>query len=199
VTSLGADCIAKEMRAEHIELLQDLLDRAGISVARSRSPERYIGKPPSPSLAALIAAAPAGSGRATTLEGQLVVTAWSRSPSYGWTFAVGVPPDQLAANARQVVIIAVFLLMPVSPMSVYLFAAGMGFLWLGTVPLTSGLIAQIFGVRYLSTLSGIWPAQNMLQSGAEALPLGDCWRHSAVGGSGLDAGWMPFQGIFAFA
>ncbi len=31
----------------------------------------------------------------------------------------------------------------------------MGFLWLGTVPLTSGLIGQIFGVRYLSTLFGI--------------------------------------------
>jgi predicted MFS family arabinose efflux permease len=30
-----------------------------------------------------------------------------------------------------------------------------GFLWLGTVPLTSGLIAQIFGVRYLATLGGI--------------------------------------------
>src|SRR3546814_9555767 len=31
----------------------------------------------------------------------------------------------------------------------------MGFLWLGTVPLTSGLVGQIFGVRYLSTLYGI--------------------------------------------
>jgi hypothetical protein len=38
---------------------------------------------------------------------------------------------------------------------VYLFAAVIGFLWLGTVPLTSSLIAQIFGIRYLSTLSGI--------------------------------------------
>ena len=34
-------------------------------------------------------------------------------------------------------------------------AAVMGFLWLGTVPLTSGLVGQIFGVRYLSTLYGI--------------------------------------------
>ncbi len=53
------------------------------------------------------------------------------------------------------VIIGVFLLMPVSPMSVYLFAAGIGFLWLGTVPLTNGLVGQIFGVRYVSTLFGI--------------------------------------------
>ncbi len=48
-------------------------------------------------------------------------------------------------------------------------------------------------VALLSTLSGIWPAQNRLQSGAEALPLGDCWRHSAVGGEGLDKGWLPFH------
>jgi len=51
--------------------------------------------------------------------------------------------------------IAIFILLPITPFSVYVFAAVMGFLWLGTVPLTSGLIAQIFGVRYLSTLSGI--------------------------------------------
>ena len=53
------------------------------------------------------------------------------------------------------VAIAVFIALPVSPWSVYLFGAVIGFLWLGTVPLTSGLIAQIFGVRYLSTLTGI--------------------------------------------
>ncbi len=53
------------------------------------------------------------------------------------------------------VIIALFLGLPVSPLSVYLFAAGIGFLWLGTVPLTNGLVAQIFGVRFVSTLFGI--------------------------------------------
>lgn len=50
--------------------------------------------------------------------------------------------------------IAVFILLPITPLSVYIFAAVMGFLWLGTVPLTSGLIAQIFGVRYMATLGG---------------------------------------------
>ena len=39
-------------------------------------------------------------------------------------------------------------------MSVYVFSAVMGFLWLSTVPLTNGLVAQIFGVRYLSMLGG---------------------------------------------
>ena len=53
------------------------------------------------------------------------------------------------------VAIAAFISLPLTPLSVYLFGAVIGFLWLGTVPLTSGVIAQIFGVRYLSTLSGI--------------------------------------------
>jgi predicted MFS family arabinose efflux permease len=53
------------------------------------------------------------------------------------------------------VVFAIFVMLPVTPFSVYLFAAAIGFLWLGTVPVTSGLIAQIFGVKYLATLSGI--------------------------------------------
>lgn len=51
-------------------------------------------------------------------------------------------------------VIALFLILPLSPLSVAVFAAAMGFLWLGTVPLTNGLVAQIFGVRYLAMLSG---------------------------------------------
>ncbi len=54
---------------------------------------------------------------------------------------------------RAMVIMA-FILTPLSPMTVYLFSAAIGFLWLGTAPVTSALIAQIFGARYLSTLSG---------------------------------------------
>lgn len=53
------------------------------------------------------------------------------------------------------VAIALFISAPVSPLTVYLFGATIGFLWLGTVPVTNGLIAHIFGVRYLSTLGGI--------------------------------------------
>jgi len=52
-------------------------------------------------------------------------------------------------------LITVFLLAPMTPLTVYLFSATIGFLWLGTVPVTSGLIAHIFGPRYLSTLGGI--------------------------------------------
>jgi MFS family permease len=53
------------------------------------------------------------------------------------------------------VAIGLFMVLPTTPASVYIFAAAMGSLWLGTVPLTNGLVAQIFGVKYLSTLFGI--------------------------------------------
>jgi len=56
--------------------------------------------------------------------------------------------------ARSAVILP-FMLLPLSPATALVFAAAIGFLWLGTVPLTSGLVGQIFGVRYLSTLYGI--------------------------------------------
>ena len=51
--------------------------------------------------------------------------------------------------------IGLFMMLPITPVSVYIFAATMGSLWLGTVPLTNGLVAQIFGVKYLSTLFGM--------------------------------------------
>ena len=53
------------------------------------------------------------------------------------------------------VAIALFLLVPISAASALVFAATFGFLWLGTVPLTNGLIALIYGVRNLSALGGI--------------------------------------------
>jgi len=52
------------------------------------------------------------------------------------------------------VVIALFILTPVSEGSVYLFSAAIGLLWLSTVPLTNGVIGGIFGVAYMSTLSG---------------------------------------------
>lgn len=51
-------------------------------------------------------------------------------------------------------VIAAFVLVPTSPLTVILFAAGMGLLWLSTVPFTSGLVAVMFGPRYLGTLFG---------------------------------------------
>ncbi|MBF0269208.1 MAG: MFS transporter [Alphaproteobacteria bacterium] len=49
----------------------------------------------------------------------------------------------------------IFIFMPLSPFSVLLFAGSLGLLWLGTVPLTSGLVAQMFGPAYMSMLYGV--------------------------------------------
>ncbi|HJQ29925.1 MAG TPA: MFS transporter [Rubrobacter sp.] len=53
------------------------------------------------------------------------------------------------------VVIALFITLPPTSTVVLLFAAAMGVLWLSTVPLTSGLVAVMFGTRYLGTLFGI--------------------------------------------
>jgi predicted MFS family arabinose efflux permease len=52
------------------------------------------------------------------------------------------------------VAITAFVLTPLSPASVYVFSAVMGFLWLSTVPPTNAIVAQIFGVQYMSMLGG---------------------------------------------
>ncbi len=78
--------------------------------------------------------------------------------SYFWGWLGGYYTKKYLLSTlylTRAVAIAVFIALPVTPWSVYLFGAVIGFLWLGTVPLTSGVIAQIFGVRYLSTLTGI--------------------------------------------
>ena len=51
-------------------------------------------------------------------------------------------------------VLLLFVLAPLSTTSVLLFGAGMGLLWLSTVPLTSGLVATFFGTRYMATLFG---------------------------------------------
>ncbi len=53
------------------------------------------------------------------------------------------------------IIAAVFIMLPITPLSVIIFSVAMGSLWLATVPLTSGLIAHIYGLRYMGTLYGI--------------------------------------------
>lgn len=53
------------------------------------------------------------------------------------------------------IITAAFILTPMTPGTVLLFSVGMGSLWLATVPLTSGLVAHLYGLRYMGTLYGI--------------------------------------------
>ena len=56
--------------------------------------------------------------------------------------------------ALRSVAIVIFLNVPLTPMSVYVFSSVMGVLWLSTVPPTNAVVAQIFGVQYLSMLGG---------------------------------------------
>lgn len=57
--------------------------------------------------------------------------------------------------ALRSLVIAVFLAVPLTPVGVALFGAAIGFLWLGTVPLTSGLVAVFFGARHMAMLYGV--------------------------------------------
>lgn len=68
---------------------------------------------------------------------------WSKKGALSWIYF-----------ARGLVILGL-MLAPKTELTIYLFAGTMGILWLSTVPLTSGIVAQIFGVRYMATLFGI--------------------------------------------
>ena len=55
----------------------------------------------------------------------------------------------------RVVLISLLVFFPLTPFILYVFACGIGLLWLGTVPLTNGLVQQIFGLRYAAMLGSI--------------------------------------------
>lgn len=60
-----------------------------------------------------------------------------------------------AIYTGRTIVAALFIIMPITPVSVIVFSIAMGSLWLATVPLTSGLVAHIYGLRYMGTLYGI--------------------------------------------
>lgn len=60
-----------------------------------------------------------------------------------------------ALYLMRTLVIAAFVTLPVTEHTAAIFGAAIGFCWLGTVPLTSGLVRQIFGAKYLSTLYGL--------------------------------------------
>lgn len=93
------------------------------------------------------------------------------------------------------VAMALFLAFPITSLSATLFACALGFLWLGTVPLTSGLVGQIFGVRYVSTLFGIVFLSHQLGSFFGAWGAGYAY---ATTGS-YDLAWQISIAIAVFA
>ena len=77
------------------------------------------------------------------------------------TYAAGalgqrMPKKNILAGIyfARALVIAIFISVPLSPLSVYIFSAGMGTLWLSTVPPTNAAVAQIFGIQHLSMLGG---------------------------------------------
>ncbi len=77
------------------------------------------------------------------------------------TYSAGVLGERLAKRhilatiyALRALAIVLFISLPLSAVSVYVFSAVMGVLWLSTVPPTNAIVAQIFGVRYMGMLSG---------------------------------------------
>jgi MFS family permease len=97
--------------------------------------------------------------------------------------------------ASRAVAIALFVLMPITPFSTYLFAAVMGFLWLSTVPLTNAIVAQIFGVKYLSMLSGLVFFSHQLGSFCGAYLGGLLYDRTGT----YDLVWMIAIGLGIFA
>jgi len=94
----------------------------------------------------------------TGMIGLALIGFFNMIGSYAWGWLGGKHTKKYLLSVLYLtrsVAIAIFISLPVTPMTVYLFAAVIGFLWLGTVPLTGGLIAHVFGVKYLSTLTGI--------------------------------------------
>jgi MFS family permease len=75
---------------------------------------------------------------------------------WGWLGGHHLRKDMLALlYALRALAFVLFLAVPLSWISVLVFAASLGFLWLGTVPLTSGLVAYMFGTTHMSMLWGI--------------------------------------------
>lgn len=57
--------------------------------------------------------------------------------------------------ASRAVMVAIYLVAPKTDVTFYVFAAGLGLTWLATVPPTAGVVAKLFGTRYLGTIFGL--------------------------------------------
>src|SRR4051812_30268084 len=123
---------------------------------------------------------------------------------WGWLGSRHPKKDMLALlYALRSLAFVLFLLLPLSWVSVLLFAAALGFLWLGTVPLTSGLVGYMFGPTHMSMLWGLVFFSHQLGSFFGGWAPAGCMTSEAIttrcGGSrSASASWPPcFTGRFA--
>ena len=78
-----------------------IVDAHNAIVSRNRDPELWVGKFASPTMAGHLKRTLSGVTRTKTLDGVPSVTAWSRSPNYGWSFIVAVPHSEIAGAVRR--------------------------------------------------------------------------------------------------
>jgi len=78
-----------------------VLDARGVIVTRNRDGARFVGQRAPERLMRRVATAASGVGVGPTMDGMQAVTAWSRSPAYGWTFVVSVPEAEVVGAARR--------------------------------------------------------------------------------------------------
>ncbi|SEN33338.1 Predicted arabinose efflux permease, MFS family [Loktanella fryxellensis] len=104
----------------------------------------------------------AGLGITTTSALGAIAISLIGLANIGGTLAAGwagkrYPRKYLLAGiyVARTVVAAAFILTPMTPTTVILFSLAMGSLWLATVPLTSGLVAHLYGLRYMGTLYGL--------------------------------------------
>ena len=100
-----------------------------------------------------------------------------------------------AMYGRRALLIAAYMLLPKTEWTYYLFAAGLGFTWLATVPPTAAIVGKLFGLRYLATLFGI----SMLSHQVGAF-FGAYLGGLALADYGnLDTMWVADMALAAFA
>lgn len=93
------------------------------------------------------------------------------------------------------VVIGLFVALPLTPVTAIAFGAAMGFLWLGTVPLTTGLVVRLFGLQYLGMLYGVVFASH--QVGAFLGAWGGGYAYDLFGS--YDAIWYASIALAIFA
>ncbi len=105
--AVSADALA-EMVATTSPLEEEwtrtLVDRQGVVAARTRGPERFVGRPGTPPFLRAIGRADEGVYRDTTLDDTEAVVAFSRGPTSGWTAGVAVPRELVDGPARRTLV-----------------------------------------------------------------------------------------------
>jgi signal transduction histidine kinase len=97
---LLADLVGRRLSPQE-EWTRTVVDRQGVVVARTRDPERFLGKSASPSFLRSLRERSEALVRETTLDGKPVYTAFSRAPLSGWTGVIAVPRNVVEAPARR--------------------------------------------------------------------------------------------------